>query len=54
VATRAKLEEARIAEVMTNDVVTVGPATSLREAAKIMADRGSATFPWSTAGSWSQ
>jgi hypothetical protein len=25
VATRAKLEEARIAEVMTNDVVTVGP-----------------------------
>jgi CBS domain-containing protein len=38
-ATGAKLEEARIAEVMTNDVVTVGPATSLREAAKIMADR---------------
>jgi CBS domain-containing protein len=39
VATGAKLEEARIAEVMTNDVVTVGPATSLREAAKITADR---------------
>jgi CBS domain-containing protein len=39
VATGAKLEEARIAEVMTKDVVTVGPGTSLREAAKIMADR---------------
>ena len=39
VATGAKLEETRIAEVMTKDVVTVGPGTSLREAAKIMADR---------------
>jgi CBS domain-containing protein len=39
VATGAKLEEIRIAEVMTKDVVTVGPGTSLREAAKIMADR---------------
>jgi CBS domain-containing protein len=39
VATGLKLEEARIAEVMTKDVVTVGPGTSLREAAKIMADR---------------
>jgi CBS domain-containing protein len=39
VATGVKLEEARIAEVMTKDVVTVGPGTSLREAAKIMADR---------------
>jgi CBS domain-containing protein len=28
-----------IAEVMTKDVVAVGPGTSLREAAKIMADR---------------
>jgi CBS domain-containing protein len=39
VATGVKLEEARIEEVMTKDVVTVGPGTSLREAAKIMADR---------------
>src|SRR4029450_2065408 len=39
VAIGAKLEETRIAEVMTKDVVTVGPGTSLREAAKIMADR---------------
>jgi CBS domain-containing protein len=39
VATGARLEETRIAEVMTKDVVTVGPGTSLREAAKIMADR---------------
>ena len=39
VATGAKLEETRIAEVMTKDVVTVGPGTSLREAAKVMADR---------------
>ena len=39
VATGVKLEETRIAEVMTKDVVTVGPGTSLREAAKIMADR---------------
>ena len=39
VATGAPLQEARISEVMTKDVVTVGPGTSLREAAKIMADR---------------
>jgi CBS domain-containing protein len=39
VATGVKLEETRIAEVMTKDVITVGPGTSLREAAKIMADR---------------
>jgi CBS domain-containing protein len=39
VATGVRLEEARIAEVMTKDVITVGPGTSLREAAKIMADR---------------
>ena len=39
VATGTALQEARISEVMTKDVVTVGPGTSLREAAKIMADR---------------
>jgi CBS domain-containing protein len=39
VATGAKLEESRIAEVMTKDLVTVAPGTSLREAAKVMADR---------------
>jgi CBS domain-containing protein len=39
VANGVKLEEARVAEVMTKDVITVGPGTSLREAAKIMADR---------------
>ncbi len=39
VATGTPLQEARISEVMTKDVVTVGPGTSLREAAKIMADR---------------
>jgi CBS domain-containing protein len=39
VATGVRLDEARIAEVMTKDVITVGPGTSLREAAKIMADR---------------
>ncbi len=39
VATGVKLEETRIAEVMTKDVVTVGPGTSLRAAAKVMADR---------------
>ena len=39
VATGTPLQEARVSEVMTKDVVTVGPGTSLREAAKIMADR---------------
>jgi CBS domain-containing protein len=39
VAQRTSLEETRISEVMTKDVVTVGPGTSLREAAAIMADR---------------
>jgi CBS domain-containing protein len=31
--------DVRISEVMSKDLVTVGPGTSLREAAKIMADR---------------
>lgn len=33
------LDATRISEVMTKDLTTVGPGTSLREAAKIMADR---------------
>jgi CBS domain-containing protein len=39
VAIGLSLEQARISEVMTKDLVTVGPGTSLREAAKVMADR---------------
>jgi len=39
VANGVRLDETRISEVMTKDVVTVGPGTSLREAAKMMADR---------------
>jgi CBS domain-containing protein len=39
VATGARLDDSRIAEVMTKDLVTVAPGTSLREAAKVMADR---------------
>ncbi|HYV02121.1 MAG TPA: CBS domain-containing protein [Actinomycetota bacterium] len=38
-ATGTRLDETRIAEVMSKDLVTVGPGTSLREAAKVMADR---------------
>jgi CBS domain-containing protein len=38
-ATGMRMNETRIAEIMTKDLVTVGPGTSLREAAKIMADR---------------
>ena len=39
VAAGARMDEVRISEVMTKDVLTVGPQASLREAAKIMADR---------------
>ena len=39
VATGTPVDRARISEVMTKDPVTVGPGTSLREAAKMMADR---------------
>jgi len=39
VAAGVKLDETRVSEVMTKDLVTVGPGTSLREAAKIMTDR---------------
>ena len=39
VAAGSRLDETRVSEVMTKDLVMVGPGTSLREAAKIMADR---------------
>ena len=39
VAAGVKLDETRVSEVMTKDLVTVGPGTSLREAAKVMTDR---------------
>jgi CBS domain-containing protein len=39
VATGVNTRETRVSEVMTKDLITVGPQTSLREAAKVMADR---------------
>jgi len=39
VATGTALEDTRISQVMSKDLISVGPGTSLREAAKIMADR---------------
>jgi CBS domain-containing protein len=39
VATDTSLSETRISEVMSKDVITVPPGASLREAAKIMADK---------------
>jgi CBS domain-containing protein len=39
VAAGVKLDETRVSQVMTKNLVTVGPGTSLREAAKIMTDR---------------
>jgi CBS domain-containing protein len=39
VATGVSLAETRISEVMSKDVITVPPGASLREAAKIMADK---------------
>ena len=39
VAHGVRPEDVRVSEVMTKDLVTVGPGTSFREAAKIMADR---------------
>ncbi|HEX9235466.1 MAG TPA: CBS domain-containing protein [Actinomycetota bacterium] len=39
VATGMALDETRISEVMSKDVITVPPGASLREAAKIMADK---------------
>jgi CBS domain-containing protein len=39
VAQGTSLDQASISDAMTKDPTTVGPGTSLREAAKIMADR---------------
>jgi CBS domain-containing protein len=39
VATGAPLDDTRISQVMSKDLVTVGPGTSLREAAGLMAER---------------
>jgi CBS domain-containing protein len=39
VAQGVRPQDVRISEVMSKDLVTVGPGTSLREAAKVMADR---------------
>lgn len=39
VAGGGSLQETHVSEVMSKDLITVGPGTSLREAAKIMADR---------------
>ncbi|MFN2589309.1 MAG: cyclic nucleotide-binding/CBS domain-containing protein [Actinomycetota bacterium] len=39
VATGVSVGETRISEVMSKDVITVAPGASLREAAKIMADK---------------
>jgi CBS domain-containing protein len=50
VATGTSLADARISEVMTKDLITVGPGTSLREAAKIMADKWIRHLPVLDAG----
>lgn len=39
VALGTPIDDTLISEVMSKDVITVGPGTSLREAAKVMADR---------------
>ena len=39
VASSSRPDDVRISEVMSKDVTTVAPGTSLKEAAKIMADR---------------
>lgn len=39
VATGVSFQDTHVSELMTKDLITVGPGTSLREAAKIMADR---------------
>lgn len=39
VAGGGSLRETHVSEVMSKDLITVGPGTSLREAAKVMADR---------------
>jgi CBS domain-containing protein len=39
VAVGTPIDDTPISEVMSKDVITVGPGTSLREAAKVMAER---------------
>ena len=46
----ARPEEIRVSEVMSKDLVTVSPSTSLREAAKLMADRWIRHLPVLDAG----
>jgi CBS domain-containing protein len=43
-------EDVRVSEVMSKDLVTVSPSTSLREAAKVMADRWIRHLPVVDAG----
>jgi len=50
VATGTALEDTRISQVMSKDLISVGPGTSLREAAKIMADRWIRHLPVLDAG----
>lgn len=50
VAQGARAEDVRVSEVMTKDLVTVSPSTSLREAAKVMADRWIRHLPVVDAG----
>ena len=50
VAQGARLDDVRISEVMSKDLVTVTPGTSLREAAKVMTDRWIRHLPVVDAG----
>jgi CBS domain-containing protein len=50
VAHGTHLDQIRISEIMSKDLVTVAPGTSLREAAKIMADRWIRHLPVVDAG----
>ena len=50
VATGVSAHDAIVAEVMTKDLTTVGPGTSLREAAKLMADNWIRHLPVVDAG----
>ncbi len=50
VAAGAAINEIRLSEVMSKDLVTVGPGTSLREAAKLMAERWIRHLPVLDAG----
>ncbi len=45
VATGVPLEETRVSDAMTKDLVTVHPASSLREAAAVMTDKGIRHLP---------